>query len=97
MAERVKQSRFPRIGITDEGDRSQRHRLAGLTGQRSLPPQRLNRRTDASHALANAAAVCFERFLAGTSCANAASEPREFRARSGKPRQEIIELRQFHL
>ena len=52
---------------------------------------------DFSDAVADAAAVGFELLLAGSARANAAAEPRKLFAAPGQPRQQIVQLREFHL
>ena len=96
-AERIEERRFSGVGVADQGDRPEGHGLARIAAQSALPPQRFNRSPDAPHAFANAAAVGFEFLFAGTSRADAAAQPRKLRTGSGQSRQQIVQLRQFHL
>jgi hypothetical protein len=96
-AERVEESRLSGVGVSDQCDRPEGDGLARIAAQSALPPQRFNRSPDALHALTNAAAVGFELLLAGTSGTDAAAQTRKLRTRPRQSRQQVIQLRQFHL
>jgi hypothetical protein len=65
--------------------------------QRTSAPYALQFVLDLFDALRDAAAVGFQLCLTRTARSNAAAQPRHLFAVAGQPRQQIAQLRQFHL
>ena len=96
--ERVHQSRFARVGISD-----QRHgRETALHGAPCVAAPRvrstvLKPMLEMADALANAPSIDFQLRLAGTAGADTAAEPRQMGPLARQARQQIFELRQLDL
>ena len=88
MRERVEQSGFPRVGVADQRDHSERHGLARAAARGALAADRFDGGFDFAHAIADAAAVGFEFLFARAAGADTAAETRERFAAPGEPRQE---------
>ncbi len=95
--EPVEERRFAGVGVAHHRERGQRHfkALAPLRGAARLHGVQFLR--ELLDAVGDFAAVGFELGFAGAAGADAAAEPRHLNAFAGKPRQQVIELRQFHL
>src|SRR5271166_572358 len=97
LSECVEQRGFPGVGVAHQCDDRNRH---GFTALALLP-------ADAAHVLqlllhvtdaaVNLAAIGFELSLARAARADTATELRHFHAAPGEAREQVFQLRQFHL
>ena len=71
--------------------------MAPFAQLRATPEDPFDVAADGVNARADAAAIRFELRLAGPSGPDAAAEPRERVARADEPRQQVFQLREFHL
>src|SRR2546427_286089 len=73
-AESVEKSGLPRVGVTDESDRAERHGLPRFPAKRALLANGLNIPLNFLNAVANTAAVGFEPLFAGAADKSSRSE-----------------------
>src|ERR1700722_8249396 len=107
MAERIEERRFAGVGVADKRDGAQRNGVARVAAQRALLADFVDRFLNFGDAIANAAAVGFEFFFAGTAntdatCATTrtarpasaalAAKARHRGTLSGEARQHVVEL-----
>ena len=97
MSERVEQRGFSGVGVTHQRDHAQRHGLARAAARGALAAHGFDGFFYFADAVADAPAVGFQFLFARSARADAAAQPRKFFAAPGKPRQQIIQLRQLHL
>src|SRR5262249_19480528 len=101
-----------RVGVTHQRDRPKWHGIPCLPAQRTLPANLFDPGLDLAHAVSNPAPVRLEflfarapypdatrstAYPANSASAALTAETGHRRTLSGQPRQQIIELRQFHL
>src|SRR5208282_2139284 len=73
------------------------HSLPRLAARSSLAANGFDRLLDFSDAVANASAVSFKLLLARSARPNSAAEARKLFATSGQTREQVVQLREFHL
>ena len=93
----IEQRRLARVRVADERDGRHRLLLPPLAQLRPALADLIDLALNRLDAHADAPPVGLELRLARTARADAAAEPRERRAGSGQPRQQVFQLRQLHL
>src|SRR5580704_597210 len=97
MCECIEERGFSSVGVSDKCNHSQGNSLARTAPCGALPANRFDRLLDLADAVADASAVGFEFLFARAARPDAAAQPRKLFTTSGEPRQQIIQLREFHL
>ncbi len=97
LGERIEQRRLSGIGVADQRDRRDGHGFAPLPLLAANPADILQLLLHVPDAAVDFAAIGFQLGLAGAAGADAAAELRHLDAASRKPRQQVLQLRQFDL
>ena len=95
--EPVEQCRFAGVRVSDKADRGKRNGLPLPPLDAASGAHRFEIFLDLADALRDLPAIHLELGFAGTSRSDAAAEPGHLNAASGQPRQQIVQLREFHL
>jgi hypothetical protein len=88
---------FSCVRVADERNHAERNGLASAAARGALAAHGFDRLFDFADSIANAAAVGFEFLFARSACADTAAQSRQLFVASRQARQQIVELREFHL
>ena len=95
--EPVEQGRFAGVGVAHQRDGRERHGLPLEALRGASAAHSFEVAFDGVNALVNAAAVGFQFGFARAARADAGAQPRHGRAVSRQSRQQVVQLREFHL